>query len=644
MRLESIVDHLSHMISPVAQKLRLRCEQLLRVNFGGLPDMVLSLIEELSPMVCDRPEIEKERQSFLNVAMAINREIGKAQFSQEKAEMSHREMAPEPEDSADYFVCRICEERIQVENIDEHTRLCYNAYANASLVKSINEQLECCRREITTAYLQGPWPGEEKCACSTVLPFLHISTMIDKVIKADVEECDKTEDIEWFASTLSRFYAGKSQVQQVLTLMKQKLRASKAWRCMQISGYVAKPQQHSLSIGSFDFVKLVSKGAYARVFLARKCTTGDLFAIKAIPKYSLNEKNHARRLLNEKDILKQFNMRFNCPYIVDFYYSFVGDRNLYIVMEYLPGGDLFSLLHNVGALDEDTAKIYTFQIVQALKCLRELRIIHRDLKPDNIMIAKNGTLKLTDFGLSYMGMVSRQRDPSLVQSHSYVGTPDYIAPEIILNKGHSFPVDLWSLGIIIYEFLVGEPPFHGPSEQATHRNILSGRLERREEISDTAWDLITRLLVRTPEERIGASNICDLLAHPWFEGINPESVAPPFRPELESETSTEYFATRYTFGDEENDILTDIREAAGGKSDSDQAEFPFESVSVNKLAAANLRAAKKMKKRARRTSSYLPSGTRMTATSDASDSRLVEMVRYGSGSTPSQVTKIPALL
>ena len=304
--------------------------------------------------------------------------------------------------------------------------------------------------------------------------------------------------------------------------MKQKLRASMAWRCMQITGAPAKLQQSTPRISNFEFIKLISKGAYARVFLARRIATGDIFAIQAIPKVNLTEKNQARRLLNEKDILKQFNLQFSCPQIVDFYYSIIGERNLYIVMEYLPGGDLYSLLSNVGALDEDTAKIYVFQIVLALKCLRELRIIHRDLKPDNIMIAKNGTLKLTDFGLSYMGMVSRQgaREPGLIQSNSYVGTPDYIAPEIILNKGHSFPVDLWSLGIILYELLVGVLPFHGSTEQATQRNILSGRLERKEEMSDEAWDLITRLLVRSPDDRLGAANIDDLLNHPWFAGLD----------------------------------------------------------------------------------------------------------------------------
>ena len=161
-----------------------------------MPDTVRYLVEQLSSLVLES-DVEKERQALLTVAMAINRELGKTQFSQEKKENSGAQIPPDNQDvSDDYIVCRICEERIRVEDMDEHTKVCYSAYANASLVQTINEQLEVCRREIKEQYLSGPWPGEEKEALSTVLPFLHISTVLDKVINADVEGCDTTEDIE----------------------------------------------------------------------------------------------------------------------------------------------------------------------------------------------------------------------------------------------------------------------------------------------------------------------------------------------------------------------------------------------------------------------------------------------------------------
>ena len=196
MRLESIMEHLERIISPASVTIRSYCEQLLRVSVGDLPDTVRYLVEELSSLVLES-EVEKERQSLLTVALAINRELGKTQFSQEKNENSGAQIPPDNQDvSDDYIVCRICEERIPVEDMDEHTKACYSAYANASLVQMINEQLEVCRREIKEQYLSGPWPGEEKEALSTVLPFLHISTMLDKVINADVEGCDTTEDIE----------------------------------------------------------------------------------------------------------------------------------------------------------------------------------------------------------------------------------------------------------------------------------------------------------------------------------------------------------------------------------------------------------------------------------------------------------------
>ena len=162
-------------------------------------------------------------------------------------------------------------------------------------------------------------------------------------------------------------------------------------------------------------------------------------------------------------------------------------------------------------------------------------------------------------------------------------------------------------------------------------------------MSDEAWDLITRLLVRSPDDRLGAANIDDLLNHRWFAGLDASTVGVPFRPELASETSTEYFSSRYEFGDQDNDILTDMKESQISKAWSCSEAFPFESVSVNKLAAVNLRAVRKIKKRQRRTSSYvLPTG--LKAPTEPCESRLLETPRPGSVSAPNQGAVFPTLL
>ena len=235
-------------------------------------------------------------------------------------------------------------------------------------------------------------------------------------------------------------------------------------------------------------------------------------------------------------------------------------------MEYLPGGDLYSLLQNLGSLEESTAKLYILQIVHALKYLRQNGIIHRDLKPDNILISKSGKLKLTDFGLSFIGMVNRQIpiDDQIIESNSLVGTPDYIAPEILLARPHTFTCDLWSLGVIIFELLCGVPPFHSNSESATRQNIVSGRWPKEEAVeeyglSNDAIDLISKLLRINPQERIGAKDIDEIFQHPWLKDVDINQKA-PFIPELNSDEDTDYFLCRYSFNEvDDHDIIDDIK-------------------------------------------------------------------------------------
>jgi serine/threonine protein kinase len=254
-------------------------------------------------------------------------------------------------------------------------------------------------------------------------------------------------------------------------------------------------------------------------------------------------------------------------------YSFLGRRNMYLVMEFLPGGDLFSLLQKCGSIDEAPARVYTAQILSALRYLHSNGIIHRDLKPDNILVAADGRLKLTDFGLSYMGVVDRglQTDPSdaLVEANSIVGTPDYLAPEIVLSQRHTYTADYWSLGTVLYEFLYGIPPFHADTPDDIFRRIVTGVIifPATETISEAAQDLIRKLLTANPAQRLGAGGIEEIMRHPWFAEIDWDHVdelEPPFIPETDDETSTDYFEERYDFEDGgEDDIRADVADAVG---------------------------------------------------------------------------------
>lgn len=223
-------------------------------------------------------------------------------------------------------------------------------------------------------------------------------------------------------------------------------------------------------------------------------------------------------------------------------------------MEYLNGGDLYSLLRNLGCLDEDVARVYIAELVLALEYLHSLRVVHRDLKPDNLLIAHDGHIKLTDFGLSKVGLINSTDDlsgpavsgtsllgddePQVTISEqlnqrerrkrSAVGTPDYLAPEILLGTGHGASADWWSVGVILFEMIVGIPPFNAEHPQTIFDNILNRKIpwpRVPEEMSYEAYDLIDKLLTEDPNQRLGARGAPEVKQHEFFKNINWDTLA-----------------------------------------------------------------------------------------------------------------------
>ncbi|CAI9767266.1 unnamed protein product [Fraxinus pennsylvanica] len=302
------------------------------------------------------------------------------------------------------------------------------------------------------------------------------------------------------------------------------------------------------SIDDFEIIKPISSGEFGRVFLAKKRTTGDLFTIKVLKKADMICKNAVESILAERDIL----ISVNNPFAVRFFYSFTCRENLYLVMEYFNGGDLYSLLRNLGCLDEDVARVYIAEVVLALEYLHSLRVVHRDLKPDILLIAHDGHIKLTEFGLSRVGLINsndlsgpavsgtslmEDDEPQLSASEhqqerhkkrSSVGTPDYLAPEILLGTGHGFTADWWSVGVILFELIVGIPPFNAEHPQKIFDNILNRKISWPrvpEEMSPEAHDFIDQLLKKDPNERLGARGASEVKQHPFFRDINWHTLA-----------------------------------------------------------------------------------------------------------------------
>ncbi|XP_042306872.1 microtubule-associated serine/threonine-protein kinase 4 isoform X6 [Sceloporus undulatus] len=305
----------------------------------------------------------------------------------------------------------------------------------------------------------------------------------------------------------------------------------------------------------FETIKLISNGAYGAVYLVRHKETRQRFAMKKINKQNLILRNQIQQAFVERDILTFAEN----PFVVSMYCSFETRRHLCMVMEYVEGGDCATLMKNMGPLPVDMARMYFAETVLALEYLHNYGIVHRDLKPDNLLVTSMGHIKLTDFGLSKVGLMSMttnlyeghiEKDAREFLDKQVCGTPEYIAPEVILRQGYGKPVDWWSMGIILYEFLVGCVPFFGDTPEELFGQVISDEInwpEKDEAPPPDAQDLITLLLRQNPLERMGTGGAYEVKQHQFFQHLDWNSLLrqkAEFIPQLESEDDTSYFDTR----------------------------------------------------------------------------------------------------
>ena len=333
-------------------------------------------------------------------------------------------------------------------------------------------------------------------------------------------------------------------------------------------------------ISIFDFVpiKIIGKGAFGEVRLCKYIPTDDIVAIKKMKKEEMHKKNQVLHVRAERDVLSEAKNQW----IVELKFSFQDQNYLYLGMEYLPGGDLMTLLMARDILPEEDAKFYAAEMVLAIESVHDMGCIHRDLKPDNVLIGKDGHIKLSDFGLSKKldafldknnKLISNQDNKNLKNNNSNlsyaeqfrifknmkskkrrekafstVGTPDYIAPEVFKQKGYGQEIDWWSLGVIMFEMMIGYPPFYSDNSTETCKKILDweNHLEIRPEanISKEAVDILKRL-INDPEKRLGRNGADEIKQHPYFKNVDwkhiKETMIPPFIPELKGPFDTKYF-------------------------------------------------------------------------------------------------------
>ncbi|CAF4793352.1 unnamed protein product [Rotaria sp. Silwood1] len=366
----------------------------------------------------------------------------------------------------------------------------------------------------------------------------------------------------------------------------------------------------------FEVIKLISNGAYGAVHLVKHRQTQERYAMKKISKTHLILRNQVEQAFVERDI-----MTFtDNPFVVALICTFETKKHLCLVMEYVEGGDVATLLKNIGGpLNIDIARMYFAETTLAVEYLHSYGIIHRDLKPDNLLITAVGHIKLTDFGLSKIGLMSLttnfyekhiDKETKAFNDKQICGTPSYIAPEVILRQGYGKPVDWWSMGIILYEFLVGVPPFTGNTPDELFANVINGQIEWPDLLdestidlsSSTSYDLseqlfcpeaknlIEQLLEHDPSKRLGTlGGAYEIRIHPFCSCINWNTLLrekADFVPVLESPDDTSYFDTRQDrYQHSDDDVLPSTTtnkqtQITSPDNDSDVLFASFSSVSL----------------------------------------------------------------
>jgi len=290
-----------------------------------------------------------------------------------------------------------------------------------------------------------------------------------------------------------------------------------------------------LEIKDFTVGKTLGTGAFGRVRFVTHKATSNHYALKTLKKASIIKMKQVDHIISEKSILS--NLKH--PFIVNMWGSFHDARYIYMVLEYIVGGEFFTHLRKAGRFDNDLSCFFGAQIAAIFEYCHSKNIVYRDLKPENILINADGYVKLTDFGFA-----------KVIEHRTYTlcGTPEYIAPEVLLNKGHGKPVDWWTLGILIYEMIVGYPPFVDEDPMGIYQKILSGKIVFPKMFDKNAKGLVKKLLTADLGKRYGnlKNGVDDIKTHKWFKDIDWEAliakkIETKFKPPVKGEADTSNF-------------------------------------------------------------------------------------------------------
>ena len=502
-------------------------------------------------------------------------------------------------------ICRLCEEQLPKSDLSYHLVHCTAAHSCHDRLRSLDRAMQTfalrIRRRRTRMQQVFDHINATLLPLDDIMEFLESSCstyndappnvcppVLDKAVGKAVGKASRAsfDPMEETYSLMGRQRAAEKRfttigdpsiaelAAQACRLASNKMSAY--WDLLSLQDPFAPPSTHkppkaSVSIKEYALVEPLGTGGFGTVWLARRRRTGDLSAIKVLSQADTRKKKMSASVLLEKTILELADH----PCVVKLLFSFSTPRHLYMVMEYLPGGDCFTLLQSYGFLEVNLVRWFSAEALLGLQYLHGCSIIHRDVKPSNMLITKDGHVKLGDFGLS----AEDERDADdtsaselsgeegradgsaaahkMAIGSSIVGTPDFLAPELLRRTGYSYEVDFWALGVVLYQLLVGETPFDADDAQMVYRRILeqseSGFNPPIHEAVESAEcaDLISKLLVSNSALRLGAGapGCTAVLEHDFFAPIELSSSEQgplwqrdsPFKPTLRHETDTSYF-------------------------------------------------------------------------------------------------------
>ncbi|XP_046874973.1 STKc_SGK domain-containing protein isoform X1 [Hypomesus transpacificus] len=327
-------------------------------------------------------------------------------------------------------------------------------------------------------------------------------------------------------------------------------------------------EEYQVKPCDFDYLKIIGKGSFGKVLLARHRESTKYYAVKVLQKKIILKKKEQKHIMAERSVLMK---NIKHPFLVGLHYSFQTTDKLYFVLDYVNGGELFYHLQRERVFLEPRARFYAAEIASALGYLHSLHIVYRDLKPENILLDSQGHIVLTDFGLCKEGL-----EPTGTTS-TFCGTPEYLAPEVLQKQAYDRTVDWWCLGSVLYEMLYGLPPFYSRNTAEMYNSILHKPLVLKPNVSNAGREMLEGLLQKDRTKRLGAKDdFMELQFHSFFSPINWEDlmarkIIPPFIPSVSGPTDLQHFDTEFTHlpvtsslcNTDSLMVTSSIREAAG---------------------------------------------------------------------------------